>query len=174
MTSGLKITKDRVPEVMAALKALVKDRVLIGIPSEKAFRAPDPNEPDSHVNNAMIGFWNEFGVPEENIPARPHLVPGIKQALPRIEKIYRAAAVKAFDGNIGAVKQAEGQIGQISADSVRHVIDAVIGPPLSERTLRAREKRGRSGTIPLLDGGEYRKNIDFVVRPAKNVKVFGK
>jgi hypothetical protein len=174
MTSGLKITKDRVPEVMAALKALVKDRVLIGIPSEKAFRAPDADDPHPEINNAEIGYLNEFGVPEMNIPARPHLVPGIKKALPQIEKIYRAAAIKVLDGDIRAVGQAETRVGSAATSAVKNMISDVLPPPLSERTLEERRRRGVTRTTPLQDTGQYRNNIDFVVRPAKNVKVLGK
>lgn len=174
MTSGLKITKDRVPEIMAALKSLVKDRVLVGIPSEKAFRTPDADDPHPDINNAEIGYLSEFGAPEINLPARPHLVPGIKSAMPKIEKVYRDAAIKVMDGDTQAVGRAETQVGFIATSAVKTLITDVLSPPLSERTLEERRRRGRTGETPLLDTGQYRNNIDFVVRPAKNVKVIGK
>lgn len=166
----MKVTKDRVPAMLAAIKALTKDRVLVGIPSEKAFRDPDPSEPRPEINNAEIGYLNEFGMPEINLPARPHLVPGIQRALPKIEKAYRDIAVKALDGDIAAVQAGETRIGFMATSAVKSMISEGLSPPLSERTLAERKRRGVKRTKPLQDTGQYRNNIDFVVRPAKGVK----
>ncbi|PTR06439.1 MULTISPECIES: hypothetical protein [unclassified Novosphingobium] len=166
MTNGTTVTKDRTAAVKAALKALVKDRVLVGIPSEKAFRDPEPDEPRPALNNAEIGYLNEFGAPEANIPARPHLVPGTQKALPKVEKFYREAAPKVLDGNSEAIRAAHGKVGFTVTSSIKNLITDGIAPPLAERTLENRKRRGREGETPLLDTGQYRRNIDFVIRPA--------
>ncbi len=171
--SGMKVTKDRTAAVLAAIKALTKDRVLVGIPSEKAYRAPEPDEPLPDINNAEIGYLNEFGMPEIGLPARPHLVPGIRRALPKIEKAYRDAAVKALDGDQAAVQAAETKIGFLATSSVKSLIADGLAPPLSERTVAERKRRGVTRTNPLQDSGQYRNNIDFVIRPAKGVKRVG-
>lgn len=168
--SGMKVVKDNVPKVMAAIKALTKDRILIGIPSEKAFRPPSIDEPKPEINNAEIGYLNEFGAPEQNLPARPHLVPGIQVVEPKIADAYRDAAKKALDGNIGAIVAAESKIGFLATSSVKSLIAGGLSPALSERTLAERKRRGVTRTNPLQDTGQYRNNIDFVIRPAKGVK----
>lgn len=168
---SVRITVDRTADVKAALKALVQDRVLVGIPSEHAFRDPDPDDPKPDLNNAEIGYLNEFGAPEANIPARPHLVPGTKRALPKVEKIYRDAVTKVVVGDVKAVRDAHAKVGQIVSDSVKGLIEDGISPPLADRTLRARKKRGVTRTTPLIDKGEYKRNINYAVRPAKGVKV---
>lgn len=165
------VTRDRTAAVKAALKALVQDRVLVGIPSEHAFRDPDDEELTPHLNNAEIGYLNEFGAPEANIPARPHLVPGTQSALPKVEKIYREAVGKAVVGNVNGVRAAHVQVGFVVTSAVKNLITDGIDPPLAEQTIKQRKRRGRDGETPLLDTGQYRRNIDFAVRAAKGVKV---
>lgn len=173
--SGVTVTKDIRKDVMRAFKAMAQDTVLIGVPSEKAFREPTQDEPKPPINNAEIGYISEFGAPEANIPARPHLVPGIKQALPKIVTVYAEVLPKvAATGNVSALRAAETKIGFIATSSVKSMIEDVIGPPLAESTLEARRRRGRSGETPLLDTGSYRNSIDFVIAPAVNVKNLGK
>lgn len=162
----VKVTKDRTAALKAAIKALIQDRVLVGIPSEKAFRDPDPEDPNPQLNNAEIGYLNEFGAPDANIPARPHLVPGTRKVLPKIEKLYRAAAIKALDGDAAAVHEANGKVGFTATSSIKGYITDGIAPPLAESTIRDRKRRGRDGETPLLDTGQYRRNIDFVIRAA--------
>lgn len=168
---SVKVTKDRTRELMAAIDALVKDRVLIGIPAGNAVREPDADDPKPEINNAEIGYLNEFGMPEINLPARPHLIPGVKAALPKIEAKYRKAATVALDGKAGEVKKAHEQVGIIARNAVQQKISDGPFVPLAERTLAARRKRGVTRTKPLIDKGEYRRNINYVVRPAKDVKV---
>lgn len=170
----MKVTKDRTKEVMAAIKALTKDRVLVGIPAEKAFRDPEPDDPHPEINNAEIGYLNEFGVPEKNIPARPHLAPGVRNVtLIAIPRIYKEAALKALTGDTQAVADAHEKVGFTATSSVKALITEGIGPPLADSTIRDRKARGRTGETPLLDTGQYRRNIDFVVLPASQVKKVG-
>lgn len=157
----LKVTKDKVPEFLKAIKALMKDQVLVGIAAEKAFRT----DPDSDLNNAQIGYINEFGAPEMNIPARPHLVSGVKKAMPDIVKAYKKGAQQVLDGQYDKAKAAHQVVGIKASNSVKAVITAVIPPPLAPRTIAERKKRGRTGTTPLIDTGQYRRNIDYVVKP---------
>lgn len=168
---NVKVTTDRTASVKAALKALVQDRVLVGIPSEHAFRDPDIEDPHPHLNNAEIGYLNEFGAPEANIPARPHLVPGTQKALPKVEKIYRDAVGKVVVGDVKAIHDAHAKVGFVVASSVKSLITDGVSPQLAESTVKDRKRRGRTGTTPLLDTGQYRRNIDSVVRAAKGVKV---
>lgn len=163
---NIRITVDRTAGVKAALKALVQDRVLVGIASQHAFRDPDPDDPSPDLNNAEIGYLNEFGAPEANIPARPHLVPGTQKVLPKVEKIYREAAPKVLDGDTNAIRGAHGRVGFTVTSSVKAFMTDGVEPALAESTLKQRKRRGRDGETPLLDTGQYRRNIDFVIRKA--------
>lgn len=191
---SLKVTIDRVKDVLASINTLTKHQVLVGIPDEKAERKPDPDEPHP-LNNAEIGFLMETGVPERNIPARPFLVPGVKDNDEKIAKRYRAAAQKALDGDKAAVEKAHAAVGLETASAVRKKITDGPFAPLSEATLRARAARGRKGATrelkrraeggaadalnddgalisnvnakPLIDTGALRRSVTYVIRDGK-------
>ncbi len=163
MTSGVKVVEDRRKAVFAAFRVLVKDRVLVGIPADNAARKADAKEEKPKLTNAEIGYLNEFGAPEANIPARPHLVPGVQKALPQITKLYRAAVTRAAAGDIKGIREIEAEIGLTATSSVKSLITDGISPKLADSTVKDRKRRRRTGTTPLLDTGQYRRNIDFVV-----------
>ena len=64
------VKSDRTRTVFDGIRSALKMEVLVGIPDSSADRAPSPGEKNP-PNNALVGYWNEFGVPEKNIPARP-------------------------------------------------------------------------------------------------------
>jgi hypothetical protein len=181
------VTQDKVKDFLRGIKSLTDERVLVGIPANKAFREPSEDDPHPHINNAEIGFINEFGDPDANIPARPHMVPGVKKALPDIEKVYKKAAQAALAGDTARVKQAHDVVGMKAVSSIQNLITSGIGPPLSDMTLRNRLSRQEPGVgikkgagkelkrraeglapstefaKPLIDTGQYYRNITYVV-----------
>lgn len=164
---GVTVVSDKTAMLKAAIKALTKGRVLVGIPSEDAQREPEPDEPSPDINNAEIGYLNEFGMPEINLPARPHLVPGVEDALPQVTITYRKAAADALDGKIEDVNKAHAKVGLQAVSKVQARITDGPFVPLSEATIANRKARGRTGEKPLIDTGQYRRSITYVVRPAK-------
>lgn len=171
MPVKVEVKRDRSKQVKAAIMALGKDRILIGIPSEKAFRTPEPGETHT-LNNAEIGYLQENGAPEINLPARPHLVPGVKRVQDKIADEYRAAikTITLSTDPKAKVVAIETKIGFMATNSVKSLIAGGLSPALSERTLAERKRRGVTRTNPLQDTGQYRNNIDFVIRPAGSVK----
>jgi hypothetical protein len=165
---GLTVTVDRVDEITKTIRALTKQRVLVGIPAENAAR--DPQDGDE-INNAQIGYINEFGVPEKNIPPRPHLVPGVEATLPDVIKRFKKAAVDGLDGNVKAVDTQMNAVGLNAVSSVRQVITDTLSPPLSPKTIYNRQHRNdlpkRTGTQPLIDFGDYIKHINYVIRKVR-------
>jgi hypothetical protein len=160
---------------------------MIGIPQEKNAR---PEEP---IGNAAIGFIQENGSPARNIPARPHLVPGIMQAMPEITKRLEAAGRAALRGKSANVDQYLNQAGIAGVNSVKAYIRTNIPPPLKPATVRARmtgrtrrrreaRKRGMTvaglareeialgelgaagGVIALIDTADYINSLTWVVR----------
>ena len=183
----LTVTQDKVAEFLKGIKSLTDNVVLVGIPADKAFREPSEDDPHPHINNAEIGYLNEFGDPAMNLPARPHLVPGIRKALPKIEKAYKKAAQLALSGDIGKALQVHDVVGTMAVSSVKGLITAGLSPPLADRTLQARIDRKKAGigikkgakaelasraagnaagtefAKPLIDTGQYFRNITYVV-----------
>ncbi len=141
-----------------ALKALVAQDVLVGVP-EKTNRRKEPK-----VNNAMLAYIHDNGSPLRGIPAREFLRPGIKTVQLEIAARFGQAGRKALEGNHQEVTKGLMDAGLIAQKAVRRKI--TVGPfkPLKASTLRARRRRGRKGTSPLIDTGQLRQAINFVIR----------
>lgn len=154
----VKVTKDRVPDLMKAIRDLTSKEVLVGIPDTAAGR--DDEDP---ISNAEIGYLMETGSPTQNIPARPHLIPGIEAARGKIEQRMKAGAVAALSGrkDVDATLTA---VGIVAENAVKTKITEGPFAPLSDVTIDRRRAAGRTGTKPLIDTGQYRRAITHVVR----------
>lgn len=162
---GVTMTKDAFDDVLKSIRALTKQEVLIGVPDENAGRQPEGGEKQEPISNAEIGYVMEFGLPEKNIPARPHLVPGVEAATDQLGNILQAGAEKALSGDKQAVDIALNKAGLAGQNSVRGKITDGPFVPLSPKTLADRKRRGRTGEKPLIDTGQYRNAVTYVVRP---------
>ena len=158
----VEVTKDRVADVLRAIRVLTLKEVLIGIPAEGAERKPEPGEPNP-PSNAVIGYTMEFGDPERNIPARQHLLPGVESILPKAIERLRKAGEQALSGKPEEAEKALHVVGLMGQSAVRGRITSGPFVPLSPRTLARRKARGRLGEKPLIDTGAYRMAQTYVV-----------
>lgn len=179
--SGLKITYDGVPKLFAALNSLTRSETLVGVPAENSSRPPTPGEP-AGMTNAALAYIHDNGAPEANIPARPFMVPGIKNAMPKVEGIMLKMAQYALKGSTAQVNAGFERVGFECVNSITTLIRAGIAPPLAEMTLRKRLAKGdikaqyelnrRAAGYgattqlvkPLIDTAEMLKSITYVVR----------
>lgn len=161
--TGVTVTIDRARDIFKHTVELTKKEVLVGIPAEKAER--DDGGP---INNATIGYIQEFGAPSRNIPARPHLLPGVKAYEPQAITRFRNAATAAMDGKPQEIDRQFNAAGLEAVSSVRAKITDGLTPPLNPKTIYARQHRNtqprRYGTQPLIDYGDYLRHISFVIR----------
>jgi len=139
MKSGMFIVKDKVKRLQDSIGAMVQNKVLVGVPAEKAER--DDEDGKQQVNNATIGYWMENGVPEHNIPARPHLIPGVREAEEPISEEMRSATISALTGDKAGFMQNLRRAGQIATTSVQNKIDTGPFKALADSTLRARARK---------------------------------
>jgi len=163
MKDGVTVTQDNMKAVADAVELLSKSRVLVGIPSANAGRNEDATS--QPITNAALGYIHEYGAPEQNIPARPFLNPGVdgskKQWLPYLE----AAGRNALNGESGKVTQNLDNAGLTAQNAVRAFITAGdTFAPLAPVTLAARQRKGRTGTKPLIDTNQMLKSVTYVVR----------
>jgi len=163
MKTGLTLLKDNFNDIVKALNALPVHDVLVGIPEENA----DREKSEGPITNAALGYIHENGAPEVNIPARPFLVPGIHAAEPKLVKYMAQAGKAALDGDQGKIDRILHAAGIVASNSVKDTINAGVAPALAESTLAARARRGRTGNIPLIDTGQLRNSITYVVRNQK-------
>lgn len=152
------------PALRKALGALTVHRVLVGIPTEKGLRKPEVGEAKEPPNNAQIGYWMEFGVPESNIPARPFLNPGIANVQPQINARFEKCARDALGDGDPSVDATLNIVGLIAQNAIRAKITDGPFIPLHPATLAARRHRGRTGEKPLIDTGQLRASITYVIR----------
>lgn len=182
------VTKDKLGDVLKSIQSLVKEQTLVGIPAKNAARDDGP------MNNAAIAYVQEFGSPANNIPARPFLIPGVQAAQPKVLKQLRAGATEALDGKLDAADKALHSAGMVGVSKVRAKIGEGIPPPLKPETIanRFRQRGTKSlrkgekkylqmidegvspalaqtaaGIKPLVNTGELRNSITYVVRKVK-------
>ncbi len=154
--SGLETLHDGLPDLLRRMAAVAQRDVLVGIPAGE--------QRDDGPTNAEIGYQNEFGSPANNIPARPHLIPGVAAVQDKAVARLTQAASAAATGRMSDAERHLHAAGLIAQSSVRRTLTTAAYRPLSERTLAERRARGRTGTKPLIDTGQYRNSITYVVR----------
>lgn len=161
MNSGMKLMKDMWPAVKAGLARLPKQDVLVGIPNFAIGR--DDNSP---INNAEIGYIHEHGAPEANIPARPWLSTGIREAKEVIKSRFKQAAQLAIHGDVTGIEVQLNHCGAETVEIVKAKLASNIPPPLKPSTLAARRRRGVTRTNTLIDTANLQNHINYVVRGA--------
>lgn len=160
---GVNVRGPGLSGILKNVRALTKTEVLVGIPAEAASRSDDDG-----ISNAVIGYRNEFGEPADNLPARPHLIPGVRSAEAPIAKRMEAAGKAALAGDESGMTAQFMAAGLIGESAVKRTITAGLSPALSPVTLHRRKTRKvapRTGEQPLIDTGAYRNAITHVLRP---------
>jgi len=156
---GAVVVINKLPKLLAAINGLTMQSVYVGVPRDETVR----NE-TGPMNNATLAYIMEHGAPEAGIPARPFLIPGVEECKDKVGKQLAAAAKGAVQGNKIGIEEGLGRAGMVAQNSVRAKINSGINPPLAKSTLAARRRRGRTGTKPLIDTGQLRNSITYVIR----------
>lgn len=158
MKDGLTTVLDSVAKTIEAMRNLASARVMVGIPSDKNGRNDGP------INSAALLYIHENGSPEANIPARPTLIPGVKDAEESTTAGLERAGRAAFDGNPRGVENSLIAVGLRAASSVKKRINSNTPPPLAPATLARRRARGVTRTNTLVDTVQMRNAVTSVVR----------
>lgn len=158
----LKVTSDFTENFNKIIKSFKGDNVLVGIPASDSER--DVSE-DTQITNAALLAINEFGSPANNIPARPVMAIGIRNAKDQIAEEYKKAMQNALSKGLSALSIFYNRAGLIASNSVKKAINSQedLAPP-SESTLRARASAGFKGTKSLIVTGQMRNAITYVVK----------
>lgn len=161
MPKNVKVTVDRVAAVLKNLNALTISKVYAGIPASKTTRQETEGQP---INNATLMYIHENGAPEVGIPARPVVVPAINSIRDDVVNEMRKGAQAALGGSKSAIDTMNNRIGLMAQNAMRKRITDGPFIPLKEKTLAARRSRGRTGTKPLIDTGQLRRALTYVIR----------
>lgn len=174
MKSGVTMKQDNLARIAGQIRKLTGLAVLVGIPAEKTDRDGD----NSGMTNAALGYIHENGSPAANIPARPFLAPGIREASPKVTGYFRQAGQAAMDGDQDKVDRCLAAAGIEAVNAVQSLITSGIAPELKPATVRARRRRSTgssyrrkatsaSEVTPLIDTGELLRSITHIVRSGK-------
>jgi hypothetical protein len=159
---------DNLRDFKVALEYLRGSEVLVGIPDTKAERRDEDAE---EINNAALGYIHNYGAPEINIPARPFIEPGLEDAAKPINSHLLAAGQQVMNGKKDRAEAELHAVGLVAQNAVRNRINEGPFKPLAPSTLKARRKRGRTGERPLIDTGQLRNAISYVVRKRTGKKL---
>lgn len=167
--SGARLTKNAMPNLLAAVHALTTSRVAVGVPAVQALRRPEPGEKGAPANNAMLAYIHENGCPAARIPPRPFLRPTIKMLRGDIASHFKQIAQNALKGRLGAVERGYHILGLKVSTAVKMKINTGPFQPLSSVTIERRRARGRTGTKPLIDTGQLRNSITYVIKRVRGI-----
>lgn len=186
---NLKVSGVGLQDLHDAMKALAGFEVLVGFPEDTTSRDPGPtgsagNEP---ITNAALGYIHDNGAPEANIPARPFMIPGIRDNEGKLADQLLVVAKRVLKkASVQEVLKGYERVGITAQAGIRAKINEGVPPPLAESTLRARGRKGDVGSLwelawreagvapgtdiakPLVVTGQLRNAVNFVVRPTKN------
>jgi phage gpG-like protein len=165
MPPNLQVVVDRVVQVLEAVAVLTGKQVLVGIPGTTAPRKTDPKQPGrQEPSNPTLGYIHEFGSPSRNIPARPFLRPGVEAVREEAAARLRKAGDLALAGKPEGVERQLKSAGLLAQNSVRRKITEGPFAPLAPATIAARKARKVTRTKPLIDTGQLRASITYVIR----------
>lgn len=158
MNDNLTVTEDFTKEFNELIKRFRNDKVLVGIPVGS-------NRESDGISNAALLAINNFGSPANNIPARPVMQIGIKNAQDAIAEEYKKAAKTVLKQGVKALDVYYERAGSIAANSIKSAINSQEGiAPLSEATLAQRKREGFKGTKALIRTAQMRNSITWLVQ----------
>lgn len=162
MKNAAKLILNKLPKMKMVFVKLAGQEVLAGVPRDETVRS-DPDAA-SEMNNATLAYIHENGAPASNIPARPFMRPGVEDVKDKISNEFKLAAESAVQGSEGEIDKRMNRAGLIAQSAMRAKINEGPPPPLKPGTIAARLNRGRTGTKPLIDTGQLRNSINYVIR----------
>lgn len=159
------VIEDRTDELLKVIKKFRRDVVLVGIPEQDTNREQEPGEEPTHMTNAALLFQNQFGSPALNIPARPVVTIGLRNAQKDIADLFKQAMLSAFKTGISALPVYYNRAGIVASTAIKKAINAQEGiAEPSEATLATRRAEGFKGTKALIVTGQMRNAITYVVK----------
>lgn len=111
--------------------------------------------------SAEVAAVQEFGNKKKNIPPRL----GIRETAAKREKSWRNGmknfANSVLEGHMNGQEAMEA-LGLMARGDIFKRINSNPGPPLAERTLQARRRKGRTHTETMVDSGRMIEGLDSV------------
>lgn len=119
------------------------------------------------VSNDFKGKTKKTKAHYIDIPARPFLIPGIKQSLEKVEKVMMQTLKATFknpDKKDYFIKLGLNKAGMLASGEVKKYMTHGSFEPLAKSTIAARLRRGRTSEKPLIDTSQLRNAVTYVLR----------
>lgn len=155
----LTVEQDNLADIMKQIAALASKKVLVGVPAADAER--QDGEP---ITNADLAYIHDNGAPGANIPPRPFMQPGIEEAKDKVVSQLGRAITGALNNRPEVVDAALHGAGLQAQSSIKNKINEGPFEALKASTLAARQRRGVSRDKPLIDTGQLRNSISYVIK----------
>jgi len=137
---------------------LIHMDVLVGVPEA------DSKREKGSVNNAQLMYIQTNGSPVQKIPARPIIEPAIKANKDKITNELKKAATMALNNDISGAKRQLNKAGMLGQNVAR----GWFTDPQNNWTPNSPVTIAKKGSEqPLIDTGQLRKSITYVVRDDK-------
>lgn len=155
----VKTVEDHVGDFKKAIQEAKKMQVLVGITQEKDSRKGE-------ISNAELLFIHTNGSPLRGIPARPVIEPAIKDDKEVITKLLGEALKATLEGDISRTKTYLNAAGLEGENASKDWFTSPKNnwPPNAVSTMVAKRKKGSTDPKPLIDTGELRKSITYVIK----------
>lgn len=155
--------QDNESELFERLREIAHSQVLVGVPEETSTR-PESDDPTKEiVTNAGLLYLHTDGSALLHIPARPVIEPAIEAEGNKgpIAEELALAAKAVLDGNPQLADKRLGRAGMLGQNAARAWFhDPRNGwPPNAPLTIFL-----KGSSSPLIDTGELRKSIVYVIR----------
>lgn len=183
--TGVLLKTDNLAQLIADMKLLAGTEVLVGFPEDTTDR-----DDGSPLTNAARGYIHDNGAPEQNIPARPFMLPGMKDAEIEVTRRLARTAQSVLKNSQkdtpkkDIVEKGLHRVGAAARDAIKAKISEGIPPPLADSTLQARarkypSRKGEKAELlvrswgvapstefakPLIDTGEMQNSVNYVIR----------
>ena len=150
--------------LMNAVSYMQDNYVLVGIPQKTSSR-PEDKMGSKEITNAELLYIHTNGSPVNNIPARPVIEPAIYNDSERISKMLMEGFQQLCNGDIEKCDRTLQLIGTRAQKVCRDWFTNPANgwPPNSPSVIAAKLRKGSTSPKPLIDTGELRKSITYVV-----------
>ena len=154
---------DKTRKIAEALREVSTTRVMAGVPAEKGLRQEEDGK-QAGINNAALMYIHEHGAPDAGIPPRPVVYPAIKSIHKEVVKTLFKIGRLALEGKPKQVEQGFNALGIMAQNAMRKRITDGPFIPDKPATLAARRARGHKGERPLIETGQLRRALTYVIR----------
>lgn len=150
---------DKVGKLIKGINYTKDNYLLIGIPQKKTTRENEA------ITNAELLFIHTNGSPINNVPARQVIEPALEDDMERLTSMLKDFANEAIEGNFEEAQKQLERTGMRAQNVCRNwFTNADNNWPENAPSVRERKiKKGSTEPRPLIDTGELRKSIIYVV-----------